>query len=89
VVIVAGEIDLATVEELRESLDALDGRIVVDLAVVDLAAVSFIDAAGLGVFAGTRKRLRSRRGDLRLRAPQDQVRRVLEVVGLDDWIIEE
>ena len=84
VVIVAGEIDLATVEELRESLDALDGRIV-----VDLAAVSFIDAAGLGVLAGTRKRLRSRRGDLRLRAPQDQVRRVLEVVGLDDWIIEE
>jgi anti-anti-sigma factor len=84
VVIVAGEIDLATVNELRAALDALDGRIV-----VDLATVSFLDATGLGVLAGTRKRLRSCGGDLRLRAPQDQVRRVLEVAGCDDWIIEE
>ena len=49
-VTVAGEVDIATVAQLRESLRALvaGGRRVV----ADLDQVSFIDAAGLGVLAG-------------------------------------
>jgi anti-sigma B factor antagonist len=82
VVILTGEIDLDTVGELRRCLDALDGRVV-----VDLYAVPFLDSSGLGAIAGARKRLRANDGDLRLRSPQDQVRGVLEIMGVDDWII--
>jgi anti-anti-sigma factor len=82
VVTLDGEIDLNTIGSLRACLDRLEGRVV-----VDLAAVSFVDASGLGVFAGTRTRLRGGGGDLRVRSPHDHVRRVLEITGLDDLIV--
>jgi anti-anti-sigma factor len=82
VVILTGEIDLDTVDDLQRCLDTLEGRVV-----VDLYAVPFLASAGLGTLAGARKRLRANDGDLRLRSPQDQVRRVLEIMGIDDWII--
>ena len=50
-VTVAGEVDIATVPQLRERLAAptASGRPLI----VDLDPVTFIDAAGLGVLAGT------------------------------------
>ena len=50
------------------------------MAVVDLAAVSFIDAAGLGVLLGAHRR---RAGGLALRAPSRCVRRLLALTGHD------
>jgi anti-sigma B factor antagonist len=82
VVILPGEVDLATLGQLRDCLDALDGNVV-----LDLFAVSFLDSSGLGVLAATRKRLRAQGGDLRLRSPQDHVRRVVEITGLGGMVI--
>ena len=82
IVVLAGEVDLAERETLRDRLHSLGGTVV-----VDLGAVTFLGSTGLGVLAGARKRLRSDGGDLFVRSPQDHVRRVLEVTGLDVMLI--
>ena len=51
--------------------------------VLDLADVSFVDSAGLGVLIAALKRFRANRGSLRLRRPHRQVARMFETTGLD------
>jgi anti-anti-sigma factor len=82
VVILAGEIDVSTARELRTSLEPLGGRVL-----VDLYGVSFMDSSGIAAFVATRDRLLASGGNLHLRSPQDQVRRMFEIVGIADWII--
>jgi anti-sigma B factor antagonist len=57
-VTVAGEIDIATVRQLRERLaaPAASGQPLI----VDLDRVTFIDAAGLGVLASAARRATAR-----------------------------
>lgn len=81
VVSLAGELDLYNAEEVRRALlDTLaEGA---ELLVVDLAEVTFIDSTALGVLIEARSRLPDRSG-FRLAAPGLEVRRALEVSGLD------
>lgn len=81
VVSLAGELDLYNAEEVRRALlDTLaEGT---ELLVVDLAEVTFIDSTALGVLIEARSRLPDRSG-FRLAAPGLEVRRALEVSGLD------
>ena len=81
VVSLAGELDLYNAEEVRRALlDTLaDGPHVL---VVDLAEVTFIDSTALGVLIEARSRMVERSG-FRLAAPGLEVRRALEVSGLD------
>jgi len=83
VVMLTGEVDLSTVGQLAAALEPLDGHVV-----VDLDGLSFLDCMGIGNLVAARNRLVADGGDLHLRSPQDRVRRVLELLGLDDWIIE-
>jgi anti-anti-sigma factor len=76
-----GEFDLATAPGLREVLAESDTD-----TVVDLAEVSFIDSSTLQVFVTTHLRLGERGHNFVLRNPRANVRRVLEVTGLDKWI---
>jgi anti-anti-sigma factor len=78
VVAVAGEIDLATREQLRDSLNRLDG-----VVIVDLTDVTFLDSSGIGVLASQRARLIKNSGELILRNPHPNVRTPLTTVGLD------
>jgi anti-sigma B factor antagonist len=81
IVTVAGELDLAVKDELRDVLAPLGG-----LVTVDLTEVTFVDSSTIGVFVGVHNRLSSDGGALRLRNPQDMPRLALETVGLQDWI---
>lgn len=84
IVAAAGEIDIATVAELRERLYALavGGRPLV----VDLDQISFIDAAGLGALVGA-ARLASEHGTrLQVVCARPQIRRLFKITGLDDHI---
>ena len=81
VVTVAGQLDLAVTDELREVLMPLTG-----IVTIDLAEVTFVDSSTIGVFVGVHKRLTDDGGDLRLRNPQDMPRLALETVGLQGWI---
>lgn len=73
-VTVVGEVDLYTAPQLdralRESAQAF---------VVDLTACGFIDSTALGVLVAARTRV----GRLELVAPGPEVRRTLEISGID------
>jgi anti-sigma B factor antagonist len=81
VVTVRGEIDLVTVPVLWESL--VDVILDTKRLVVDLRETAFIDSTGLGVLVRALKRLRHGGGDLVLRSPRPNARKVLNLTGLD------
>jgi len=84
VVAVRGEIDLVTAPVLWESLaDALPDT---KRLVVDLSGTDFIDSTGLGVLIRALKRLRHHGGDLILRAPRPNARKILNLTCLDQVI---
>jgi anti-sigma B factor antagonist len=81
VVVVAGELDMATAPQLQDQItDLLDnGR---SRLVFDLADVSFCDSTGLSVFVRAKNNTDDAGGTVRLAAPQRGVLRILEVSGL-------
>src|SRR5690242_8627373 len=81
-VTLAGEIDLATAPGVRQALmAALDSR---DSLTVNMAAVRFIDATGIGVLIAAANRARDRGGTLILQAPSQPVRRIIGILRLAD-----
>ena len=83
-VTVAGEVDIATVPQLRERLaaPAASGRPLI----VDLDRVTFIDAAGLGVLASAARRAAARGASLHAVCARHQVQRLFTITGLDRQI---
>ena len=83
-VIVAGEIDFASVARLRERLFPLaaTGRPLV----ADLDRVTFIDAAGLGALAGAARRAAAAGTSLRVVCSRPRIRRLFSVAGLDQAV---
>jgi anti-sigma B factor antagonist len=81
VLVLSGELDLATSGQLRTALvEAIgDGRRIV----VDLERLEFIDSVGLGMLVSGLKRARSHGGDLELVVTSRLVLRPLELTGLD------
>jgi anti-sigma B factor antagonist len=65
-------------DALHAALSARSGRLVVDLAGVEL-----LDVTGLGVLVGAHRRARLEGRELVLRAPRPRVRRLLKVTRLD------
>ncbi|MEA3076140.1 MAG: anti-sigma factor antagonist [Actinomycetota bacterium] len=79
---VHGEVDIATAPLLRSALAgavAMGARLT-----VDLAGVTFMDAAGVGVLAGAATLARRVGGDLVLRDPSRPTLRVLDLTRLLD-----
>lgn len=80
-----GELDLATVWQLRVVLDAVVAERPRRL-LLELAAVSFIDVTGLAVLVRTQQELASAGGTLTLRQPSRMLRRLLTVLDLTDTL---
>jgi anti-sigma B factor antagonist len=84
IIVVRGEIDMATAPKVRDALndlvDAGASRIVVDCRGLD-----FLDSSGIGVLIAVRKRLGDD-GVLTLEAPQAHVRKVLELTGVNEHV---
>jgi anti-sigma B factor antagonist len=80
-VVLRGDLDLATAPDLRECLVKVidEGARIV----VDLEAVGFLDSAGLGILVGGLKRARTRGGDLELVCSSREILKPLEITGLD------
>jgi anti-anti-sigma factor len=76
-----GEVDFAAVASLRERLFALAAR--GRPMVADLDRVSFIDAAGLGVLAGTARRAARHGASLHAVCARRQTRRLFRMTKLD------
>ena len=82
IVRVRGEVDLHTAPMMEKQLQQLLSTGARQI-VIDLAQVTFLDAAGLGALVRTANRLRQRHGGLDVRSPSSSVRKTLELTGLD------
>jgi anti-sigma B factor antagonist len=78
-----GELDAYMAPELREQLHDLAAEESLELLVVDLSRVTFLDSSALGVLVGALRRLRERKRTLRLVEPRPTVRRIFEITLLD------
>lgn len=82
VLVVRGELDIATVPTLTARLDALAPADLDDL-VIDLDHVEYIAAEGLRALLHLRGRVRTHGGRLCLVSRRPQIRRLLRVTDLD------
>jgi anti-anti-sigma factor len=85
VLVARGEIDMATVDELRRGLRRLVESAGERNVVVDLADVTFIDSSGLEALVRAEPRGTASR--LVLRSASPAVRRLLEVTGTTDRFV--
>lgn len=85
VVWVRGELDIATKASVVIGIARAARRDDLPL-LVDLSAVTFMDASTVGAIVGSRYRLRSRGQSLELRAPSPPALRVLELCGLSHLV---
>lgn len=83
VLVVSGEVDLATVPVLRNHLSRALADTRGAALVVDLDAVTAIDDAGLGILLGAAGKAREHSGDIVLVCSEPSLRRRLRVTGLD------
>lgn len=82
VVAPTGRLDVAGAPTLKEAIsEALKSG--EPRVVLDMEGISFVDSTGLGSVIAALKQIRSSKGDLRLAAPNQQVRVVLELTTLD------
>jgi anti-anti-sigma factor len=78
----SGRLDVVGAPALREAVsEAMKGGQL--RLIIDMEGVSFVDSSGLGSVVAALKQVRSSKGDLRLAAPNQQVRVVLELTTLD------
>jgi anti-sigma B factor antagonist len=84
-VTVAGELDQGTAPELRAALadvfDAPDAGVLVDLSDCD-----FIDSTGLSLLVETKRRLAEDSRRFGVCCPDPDVRRLLELTGIDQAV---
>ena len=82
VVAPTGRLDVAGAPALKDAITEVvkNGP---PRVVIDLEGVSFVDSTGLGSVISALKQIRSNQGELRLAAPNQQVRVVLELTTLD------
>ena len=80
----SGELDHATAPELRDPLDAAIAQ-GANLVLIDLSDCNFIDSTGLSVIVHAHSALvdDARGGQLEICCPDPQVRRLLEITGID------
>jgi anti-sigma B factor antagonist len=81
IVELGGELDVSTVQRLRERLAELiaDGHFHL---IVDLLGVDFLDSTGLGVLVGGLKRVHPHDGSFQLVCTQERILKVFRITGL-------
>jgi len=80
IVYLKGYLDAHTAPEFEGALQELVDEERVRI-IVNLAELSYISSAGLGVFMGFIEDLRSKSGDIKIVEPTDKVFRVFDLLG--------
>ena len=80
---IEGDVDAYAAAQLRIQVIDLAGNGTVHI-IADLRGAGFVDSAGLGALAGSRKELRAHGGSLTLVASTDRVLQTLRIAGLSD-----
>ena len=82
--VLMGELDVSGCDGLVGQLQGPPGSLVV----VDLSELNFMDSSGLGALHAARRVAIKNGGMLVVSRPQPAVHRVLELPGLDAWIMD-
>ena len=80
----SGELDASTSRGLVEQLQGPPGSLVV----LDLSGLTFMDSSGIGTIHMARRLAIKNGGTLVVSRPQAMVERVLQLTGLDTWIVD-
>jgi anti-sigma B factor antagonist len=81
VVAVSGELDLASGPELEAELDQLTGPDI-QLVVIDLRNLDFMDSTGLSILVRAHQRLAGEGSEMGLVKGSQQVQRLLDLTGV-------
>ena len=84
-VVLAGEIDIATCGALREVL-VLPEVLNAPIVRIDLTGVEFLGSPGIGLLVSACKRVRESGGAFSVICDKDNNRRLLEVAGLIEYL---
>ncbi|TMC54133.1 MAG: STAS domain-containing protein [Chloroflexi bacterium] len=82
VIVPSGRLDVAGAPALKDAISQL-AKNGPPKVVIDMEGISFVDSTGLGSVISALKEIRNSQGELRLAAPNQQVRVVLELTTLD------
>lgn len=85
VVSLHGQLDMANADRVRDALISVAGSTVV----VDLADLQFCDSSGIAALLGARSRITEAGHGFELRGANGIVRRVFEITGLSELLVEE
>jgi anti-sigma B factor antagonist len=85
VVVIDGEIDIASAPEIQAVLDRLGSDCDV---IVDVAGVDFMDSSGLKMFLADQMSRSLAGGSLHIRNSPRHVRRLMDVTGLGPLLLE-
>lgn len=86
VVMVSGEVDVSNADVLRDAIDKAVCSEGVQAIEVDMAQVPYIDSTGIGVLVGGAHRARDVGASFSLVGAQDNVVRILGMLGVDEVI---
>ncbi|MHB1534646.1 MAG: STAS domain-containing protein [Acidimicrobiales bacterium] len=85
VIVVTGELDLATAPDLRDTIRAELGTSAPEI-IIDMEGVEFIDASGIRVLVEAADMARVAGAGLILQTPSRMVRRLIELFDLDELL---
>ena len=85
VLVLRGSLDIDTAPALKANLNRLVERPAPHV-VVDLAGLDFCDSMGVGVLVTAHAKAQERGGWVRLAAPSSFLRRLLDTLGLTDFL---
>lgn len=80
VLVLRGELDVAAQSRFAEALASVEGGFA--RIVLDLAELTFVNAAGIGLIRGAMKLARLRGAEFVLASPNPHVKRILELAGV-------
>lgn len=84
-VMLAGELDTSNVSQLYEQIAELTREGICHIA-LNLAELDFMDSTGVSVLVAAHKRTEALGGELIVLSPSRQVRKLFQVMGLDDYL---
>ena len=80
-IVLIGRIDSSSLDDLKTELESANGDIVLDMAAVD-----YINSAGLGLILWAKKQLNEKGNDIQIHQVTEFVREIFVISGLDNLI---
>jgi stage II sporulation protein AA (anti-sigma F factor antagonist) len=82
IVILRGELDHNSAEEVRVRIDDRIDRYNIDKVILNFSEVTFMDSSGIGAVLGRYKKISNKGGKLCIAEPSKNVNRIFELAGL-------